>query len=194
MGRIGGLVVQVANTDPQTLFGMVAIPGGPVRNSRCVGLTLTSVSRVGWGLGHHRPRMRQTGVNWLVCPMESGGIPRQSPCVLLACLVWYNGAVVLGPSSPRASPSGLPCHRDSTKFLAWRWAWGKGRYGPVKRVHLAFAVIRVADGVARSERKVSSLANPFRGLGGGVRGRGEYPSKGVEKFLPFGIDLSVSLA
>jgi hypothetical protein len=169
MGRIGGLVVQVANTDPQTLFGMVAVPSGPIRNSRCVGLTLTSVSRVGWGLGHHRPRMRQTGVNWLVCPMESGGIPRQSPCVLLACLVWYNGAVVLGPSGPRANPSGLPCHRDSTKFLAWRWAWGKGRSAPVNRLPLACALIRVADGVPRSQEIVRLLANPARGLGGGVR-------------------------
>ena len=43
----------------------------------------------------------------------------------------------------------------------------------------------------QSEKKVSSLANPFRGLGGGVRGRVEYPPK-FEKFLPFGVELSVS--
>ena len=39
-----------------------------------------------------------------------------------------------------------------------------------------------------SGKKVSLLADPFRGLGGGVRGRGEYPSKGVKKSSPSGVD------
>ena len=33
----------------------------------------------------------------------------------------------------------------------------------------------------QSEKKVSSLANPFRGLGGGVRGRGRNPGALAKK-------------
>jgi hypothetical protein len=41
----------------------------------------------------------------------------------------------------------------------------------------------------QSEKKVSSLANPFRGLGGGVRGRVEYLPR-PNKFLLFGYEPS----
>ena len=51
---------------------------------------------------------------------------------------------------------------------------GQGGRGYVG-VPLACALIREADRVPKSQEKVRSLANPFRGLGGGVRGRGRHP-------------------
>jgi hypothetical protein len=104
-----------------------------------------------------------------------------------ACALQFN----VGPSRDRSKRFAYRRRDNSLEFLAWRCAWGKGRYGPVKRVPLACALIRVADRVPRSQEIVRLLANPARGLGGGVRRPGLYPPK-FEKFLPYGLDLSVS--